>query len=398
MKSEKDIERQLAEAQGAWEANPAPALWDRLEERLDAAQPMAAPRKPGRWPFRIVGVAILLGLGAWCLLPNGNAVMPEGKALAAHGVEWAGPLASAEPSPVPVENGAKLQFGTEDGLAQHPLGAMPNTFSSLRSRGTLADLVQGQRMVLPPPSSNASAQSFSNTSYQQFQYEPLESNGNFAYRPEIDLIQRSLPKGNMLVTNGNGNPIDTVRSLSQFEARNNPTGNSYLQLNVARNDLNFSYANPREARQYDLQHFKWLLGSWKTQGMSGGAIEEWRQKDDFTLVGRGYFVVNGDTIVTQEMRIEQRGPNVYYIIAKDENAKSMRFRLRSSIQNEAVFQDESPKGDKELVLRNNPATREAEQILTTPESRGAQSSQRKGQDLPQAPPGAYKVMRRKDHP
>jgi hypothetical protein len=284
MKAEQDMEKQLAGAQAAWEDSPAPALWDRLEERLDAALPAAAPRKPRNWPFRIVMMLLPVGLVlGWALWPTaanpGLAQQLEERnaAVEFHAVAYAAGAASG--SGHPSEVGAKLEM-----------------------------LVNEQ---------------ITNTATYDLNF--------------------SLPAGNMLVTNGYGNPIDTVRSLQQYS--NGYLGadnNRYLQINPARNDLNFNFAGaPGPHSQQDLQHLKWLLGSWKKQGASGGTMEEWRQMDAFTLVGRGYFVVNGDTMVTQEMRIEQRGPNIYYIIAKDEDAKAMKFRLRSRTGHELVFQDET---------------------------------------------------------
>ena len=119
-------------------------------------------------------------------------------------------------------------------------------------------------------------------------------------------------------------------------------------------------------------------------------MEEWRQKDDFTLVGRGYFVVNGDTIVTEEMRIEQRGPNVYFILLKDQNHKSMKFRLRSRQPNELIFQNESPKESDELILRRNGATNEAERLMQPKPISPLDNS-----STQPAPPKDRRVMQRK---
>ena len=123
-------------------------------------------------------------------------------------------------------------------------------------------------------------------------------------------------------------------------------------------------------------------------------MEEWRQKDDFTMVGRGYFVVNGDTIVTEEMRIEQRGPNTYFILLKDQNHKSIKFRLRSSQPNELIFQNAASAEEDELVLRNLPATDELERRLQPSPTRAVQTSSK-----PDFYPSKSKqVMKRTRHP
>ena len=61
MKAEEDIEKQLAATQNAWDSQPSAELWDRLEERLEEAQPTMGPRKPKNWLFRIGSVLLEIG-------------------------------------------------------------------------------------------------------------------------------------------------------------------------------------------------------------------------------------------------------------------------------------------------------------------------------------------------
>ena len=162
----------------------------------------------------------------------------------------------------------------------------------------------------------------------------------------------------MVVTNRGGNVIDTVHSLAQYrggvhQGVYNPYGNQYLQLNGARNDASY---RPRGSRRDDpltLSHFNWLLGSWKREGPSGATFEQWQQLNEFTIEGRGYFMVNGDTMVTEKMRIEQRGENVYYIVALDTNLRPIKFRLRSSSPGELIFENKSNEFPKEIIVRQN---------------------------------------------
>lgn len=412
MKAEQDIEKQLSAVQDAWDSNPPADLWDRLEERLDAASPSASPRKPKNWPFRIVGafLAIGIGLATWGLWPSNELDRPFARPLAMHSLTAASRANGASSATPAAHNSSRLSFGTNlgignarptgtAGLLDEPSGGMFQKFSQTRLglKGA-TELHFGDPKAADDP---MDAQAALNGSAVQvngmaFDYNVTASN-MYAGRPELELQYHVLPAGNMLVTNSVGNPIDTVHSLEQYSSlMRSADNNRYLQINAARNDMNFNFADPSTPRnQQNLQHLKWLLGSWKTQGASGGAIEEWRQMDEFTLLGRGYFVVNGDTIVTQEMRIEQRGPNVYYIIAKDENAKAMKFRLRSRAGNELIFQDESPKTNHELVLRNNPATNEVEKIITTPAERSAQL---KSTHPENQSPNLRKVMQRSQRP
>lgn len=414
MKAEQDIEKQLANSQNAWDSQPTPDLWDRLETRLDEAIPAIEPRKPKNWPFRLGSVALLigLGLGLWWAWPTGDAVVPLAKPLATHSAFPTSLEIETEDTNFAENQNSQLSFGDNVGIGGTALSKTRPSPIKGKSGSFFAEF-RRQHLGLqgaterhfgsdgdPLAGSNPGGQASYNGSSIQSNGEMTNTNltmsNMYAGRPELEVTANLLPLGNMLVTNSVGNPIDTVSSLEQYSSLiRSADNNRYLQINAARNDMNFNLASPTsEGNQQNLQHLKWLLGSWKTQGTSGGTIEEWRQLDDFTLVGRGYFVVNGDTMVTQEMRIEQRGPNVYYIIAKDENAKAMKFRLRSRLNNELIFQDESPKTNRELLLRNNPSTNEVEKIITTPEERSQNLQKSNG---PQAP-SSRKVMQRKQHP
>jgi hypothetical protein len=411
MKAEEDIEKQLAASQNAWDSQPSAELWDRLEQRLEEAQPTIGPRKPKNWPFRIVSLLLVIGIGTgiWLAWPNEKQEIPMEKTISAPLIaETVAEAQAVQPDTVMKAN-SHLTFGENVGIGESVLGKSKSTTLGGKTGGLFADF-RSQRLGLQGATKmhfgngngavkneNPGAQaSYNGSSVQINGGFPMNNPGTanmYAGKPELEVTANLLPAGNMLVTNSFGNPIDTVNSLQQYSNLiQNNDNNRYLQINAARNDMNFNFAGPSTAgNQENLQHLKWLLGSWKTQGASGGAIEEWRQLDDFTLVGRGYFVVNGDTIVTQEMRIEQRGPNVYYIIAKDENAKAMKFRLRSRMSNELIFQDEGPKTDQELILRNNPATNEIEKIITTPAERTGNLQKLSGQSLPDN----RKVMQRK---
>jgi Domain of unknown function (DUF6265) len=373
MKAQEDIERQLAAAQDAWETPPSSALWESLAQRLDAQALAQAPTTPRRWPFRLVMIALLAtaSLGTWWMLPQSKAASTDkGKAFAKHTVSMLPnrPIADAGLDATVSKPANRLSFGANIGIGkprptldrQPRIGPKIPSFSQQHSSSIFS--MNGSGRLLLNGSTNAASPTYNGNPQPMSSQNPADPqfNASTIYRSAHD----------MLVSNSFGNPIDTVHSLRQFSNLNLARDNAYLQINAASNDMNFNYAVQTPAdNQQNVQHLKWLLGSWKTQGSSGGTIEEWRQKDDFTLVGRGYFVVNRDTIVTEEMRIEQRGPNMYFIIAKDQNHKSMKFRLRSSMPNELIFQNAASQDDDELVLRNRPSTNELERVLQAPPSK-----------------------------
>ena len=370
MKAEKDIEKQLLDAEAAWEGTPPPALWDQLEQRLDADLPPSA-RKPKNWPFRILALIPPIAVAVALLWPS-DSVPAVARSFAHHRVQIGAVGHALEPALAALEPDG-------DAASADPK-AEPNTLPAA---------------IKPGNPSNGGAQAVYNTSVIQNLVTPITTNPANMYngRPDLEMQNYILPAGNLLVTNGNGNPIDTVSSITQYHQLypNAFENNRVLQINAQRNDLNFNLVGvvDRQAQE-DLQHLKWLLGSWRKQGTSGAGMEDWRQLDEFTLLGRGFFVVNGDTVITQEMRIEQRGPNVYYIVAMGQDSKPMRFRLRSRNNNEVIFQGDSPKNRKELVLRNNPSTQEVETILQSPD----QGDEGKSARSAQSPAPTKQVMKR----
>jgi hypothetical protein len=378
MSARKNIEKQLAEAQNAWDEQPVPELWSRLEAELDAAAPASEGKKPKNWPFRILMALLLpVGIGLWFLLAGPSDAKAIAKAIAArdHAVHVYGPAISlSEELDQQVHSG--LDFGNNFALghARPGLSGKPTLFPkpAVGLRGMVFQPATSGNVAVAstnmnPAGNPGDAVALSSPTTNYMGYTPQSYN---SYPPRFgnlgnENLNIGLPDGNLLVTNGNGNPLDTVHSLTQYSDMPQ-SSNTYLQLNTRRNDMHFDLrANGRNPHNISgLQELNWLLGSWKTEGFSGAGYEEWVQKDAFTIEGKGYLVVNGDTLVTEQMRIEQQGPAVYYIVVKDTAHKAMRFRLRSQQSNELIFQNEAPKSNQEIVIRGTSG--QVEKILQTP--------------------------------
>ena len=242
MKAQEDIEQQLAAAQDAWDMPPAPELWERLEQRLDAQLPTQATKAPRRWLFRIVTIALLAtsGFGLWSLLPLGKAASSgQGKAFLGHETRFhmQAAVAAEQPTGLP--------------LAQ-PAGIQP--LSVTNGVPTINNATQ-----LPPAdySSSPASPTFNANGFNQFK-------GNPAQAPIANALPSLNPGAHTLVvSNSMGNPIDTVSSLRQFRNLTLPQENAYLQINPSRNQVYFNYAGVTPVgNQQNLQHLKWLLGSW----------------------------------------------------------------------------------------------------------------------------------------
>lgn len=338
MDPKKNIWDQFRDQADAWDEAPPASAWDRLNARLDA-EPPAHPGRPWK-PFALPGAGLLLvvlmGFGLlWTAMGETKPVL-----LAANEVE----TETAAPPEGHLGDLPVLLDTLMEGEEQQMVDSLPIS----------TDLVQQEEDVEVAPVLQRQEQQY----VQEPAYEPWDSlipDNNFS---PYDYGNSDIPIGNMVVTNPHGNVIDTVSSLGQFrggvhEGVYNAYDNQFLQLNGRRNDVSYRPRGNRRDDPLTLDHFNWLLGSWKREGPSGATHESWQQLDRFTIEGRGFFTVNGDTMVTEKMRIEQRGEKVYYIVAIDTNNRPIKFRLRSSNPGELIFENKTNPYPKEIIVRQD---------------------------------------------
>jgi hypothetical protein len=75
MKAEQDIEKQLANSQNAWDSQPTPDLWDRLETRLDEAIPANRTAQTQKLAVSRGAVWLCSSASAWVCGGLGQQVM-----------------------------------------------------------------------------------------------------------------------------------------------------------------------------------------------------------------------------------------------------------------------------------------------------------------------------------
>lgn len=98
-------------------------------------------------------------------------------------------------------------------------------------------------------------------------------------------------------------------------------------------------ANDSDETVKGLQQFLWICGLW--QGDFGGktVFEEWKQVSANSLQGRGYFLKDGDTVITEKLRIEAKGGSVQYISDVSHNEGPVAFTLISAEEGRYVFEN-----------------------------------------------------------
>jgi hypothetical protein len=99
-----------------------------------------------------------------------------------------------------------------------------------------------------------------------------------------------------------------------------------------------------------LKSLNWFIGSWENKSPEGTMTESWMILNDSVYSGSSFYVEGKDTLFSEQIRLEQRGADIFYIpVVKDQNeGKPVMFKLTPQesypVQGEqAVF--ENPKHD-----------------------------------------------------
>ena len=93
--------------------------------------------------------------------------------------------------------------------------------------------------------------------------------------------------------------------------------------------------------QQNTENFKslsWLIGNWEGQSGKATLSENWKKINDFTMVGKGRTVVNGETVVVENLQLHLIGNHLGYI-ASPNDAPPVFFTLIESQENKWVFEN-----------------------------------------------------------
>lgn len=101
----------------------------------------------------------------------------------------------------------------------------------------------------------------------------------------------------------------------------------------------------------EIDQFNWILGNWKDD--SGQSLERWEKTDELTIKGRGHFIVNGDTLFTEGMKIKQIDDNLYYIVAVDDSKSEVFYKLKSFNNQLAVFENSNLEFPNQVIIQQN---------------------------------------------
>ncbi len=94
-----------------------------------------------------------------------------------------------------------------------------------------------------------------------------------------------------------------------------------------------------------LAQSEWLLGNWENKAPEGHFLEQWNKADNEAFNGKSFFIVNKDTLFSENIELTQKDGAVFYTatVKGQNNNQPVAFKLTSSKPGELVF--ENPKHD-----------------------------------------------------
>ncbi|MEM9820006.1 MAG: DUF6265 family protein [Bacteroidota bacterium] len=375
MKEQKDIFNRIKDNQHKLEERPAPQLWDRLEERLDQAEekPLAIRSQLYRRLSVVAALIALVGMiGLVNLLMQQNAGQDNAMAeMTAAPKQWEDLNRNAD---------SKTEAWYRYAASQHRLNQRPSIQEGAPSKKLVAQKMGPQSTFFADH-----RDSNTNATVDQFAFNSKANNAT-SIRNESQMPKEEAASAKTAVANGS-DPISSSAATSTVMAMNEigeeiaNTANDEKRNDEAElyvydaSDQAVGYANPAARKKQKpsangtryqaagvakekyakvlggIQQFSWLLGKWENETGAKRSTESWEMINEFTIAGKGELTVNGQTTFTEAMTIQKVDQELYYVMVLDESGKTVRYKLKSFQQNEAVFENTQIDFPKQVILR-----------------------------------------------
>jgi hypothetical protein len=103
----------------------------------------------------------------------------------------------------------------------------------------------------------------------------------------------------------------------------------------------------------DLKTFDWLAGSWKSAGGKTTSFEVWTKVSERTLEGDSYFFKNGEKVVTEYLRIELFGDEIFYTSRVAHNKYPVPFKLIKADAQTFTFENAEHDFPQRIIYKLN---------------------------------------------
>ena len=135
---------------------------------------------------------------------------------------------------------------------------------------------------------------------------------------------------------------------SSLNSQGNPVIKRKKEAASRKDKSSASTRDDTEKQKYSINQFNWMSGDWRDISI-GGSYESWTVGEN-GLNGSGYVVINGDTSFVEQMRIYQRGKDIFFEGPVDASQKIRKFRLDSYEGNEATFNRKGKNFPNQVVI------------------------------------------------
>jgi hypothetical protein len=110
----------------------------------------------------------------------------------------------------------------------------------------------------------------------------------------------------------------------------------------------------------DFRLFSHMLGTWRMEGKKAiWFYEDWKQKDNATLIGKSYYLSGKDTVITEYHELVVKGDELFYMAnPKNQNNhdQPVPFKLVSSENGVMVFENKAHDFPQRVVYHITPGS------------------------------------------
>ncbi len=104
--------------------------------------------------------------------------------------------------------------------------------------------------------------------------------------------------------------------------------------------------------QTDFEKLLWIADRWISADGETTSYEHWEKASDTLYTGGSETVKNGDTVSSEKLKLVKEGSEIFYIADVKHNPASVKFKLTSLSETEAVFENPEHDFPQKITYRN----------------------------------------------
>src|SRR5262245_57292393 len=109
----------------------------------------------------------------------------------------------------------------------------------------------------------------------------------------------------------------------------------------------------QQVQSFKIEDLAWISGDWETASGGMQIDEHWTKVAGNSLIGMSRTVAGGKTVFFEYLRIEARGPEIYYVAHPKARTPGTDFKLVRLSGQEAVFENLAHDFPKRIIYRKN---------------------------------------------